>query len=101
MTEIKKEVKPQVQPRLLSDTILDAMGSGDDKCRVTRIKRGRDPFYHLTQDDEELKQAFAGVGPEDIPEEESDVDDLSVASLETVKKLKVRKLINCLPLMQT
>ena len=64
-------------------------------------KRGRDPFYDLTQDDEELKQAFAEVGPEDIPEEESDVDDLSVASLETVMKLKARKPVNCLPLMWT
>ena len=87
-TEIKKEVKPQVQPRLLSDTILDAMGPGDEECMVTRIKRGRDPFYDLTQDDEELKQAFAEVGPEDIPEEESDVDDLSVASLETVNEIE-------------
>ena len=87
-TEVKKEVKPQVQPRLLSDTILDAMGPGDEECMVTRIKRGRDPFYDLTQDDEELKQAFAEVGPEDIPEEESDVDDLSVASLETVNEIE-------------
>ena len=68
-TEIKQEVKSLVQPRLLSDTILDAMGPGDEECMVTRIKRGRDPFYDLTQDDEELKQAFAEVGPEDIPEE--------------------------------
>ena len=83
-TEVKKEVKSQVQPRLLSDTILDAMGPGDEECMVTRIKRGRDPFYDLTQDDEELKQAFVEVGPEDLPEEETDVDDLSVASLETV-----------------
>ena len=87
-TEVKKEVKPQVQPRLLSDTILDAMGPGDEECMVTRIKRGRDPFYDLTQDNEELKQAFAEVGPEDIPEEESDVDDLSVASLETVNEIE-------------
>ena len=87
-TEIKKEVKPQVQPRLLSDTILDAMGPGDEECMVTRIKRGRDPFYDLTQDDEELKQAFAEVGSEDIPEEELDVDDLSVASLETVNEIE-------------
>ena len=86
-TEVKKEVKPQVQPRLLSDTILDAMGPGDEECMVTRIKRGRDPFYDLTQDDEELKQAFAEVGQEDLPEEESDVDDLSVASLETVNEI--------------
>ena len=86
-TEVKKEVKPQVQPRLLSDMILDAMGPGDEDCMVTRIKRGRDPFYDLTQDDEELKQAFAEVGQEDIPEEESDVDDLSVASLETVNEI--------------
>ena len=88
MTEVKKEVKPQVQMRLLSDTILDAMGPGDEECMVTRIKRGRDPFYNLTQDDEELKQAFAEVGLEDIPEEESDVDDLSVASLETVNEIE-------------
>ena len=88
MTEVKKEVKPQVQMRLLSDTILDAMGPGDEECMVTQIKRGRDPFYDLTQDDEELKQAFAEVGPEDIPEEESDVDDLSVASLETVNEIE-------------
>ena len=67
-TEVKREVKPQVQPRLLSDTILDAMGSGDEDCMVTRIKRGRDPFYDLTQDDEELKQAFAEVEQEDTPE---------------------------------
>ena len=86
-TEVKKEVKPQVQPRLLSDTILDAMGPGDEECMVTQIKRGQDPFYDLTQDDEELKQAFAEVGPEDIPEEESDVDDLSVASLETINEI--------------
>ena len=86
-TEVKKEVKPQVQMRLLSDTILDAMGPGDEECMVTRIKRGCDPFYDLTQDDEELKQAFAEVGPEDIPEEELDVDDLSVASLETVNEI--------------
>ena len=39
-TEVKREVKPQVQPGLLSDTILDAMGPGDEKCMVTRIKRG-------------------------------------------------------------
>ena len=39
-TEVKKEVKPQVQLRLLSDTILDAMGPGDEECMVTRIKRG-------------------------------------------------------------
>ena len=87
-TEVKKEIKPQVQPRLLSDTMLDALGSGDDECMVMRIKRGRDPFYDLTQDDEELQQAFAEVGPEDIPEGESDVDDLSVASLETVDEIE-------------
>ena len=87
-TEVKKEVKPRVQLRLLSDTILDAMGPGDEECMVTQIKRGRNPFYDLTQDDEELKQAFAKVGPEDIPEEESDVDDLSVASLETVNEIE-------------
>ena len=87
-TEVKKEVKPQVQPRLLSDTILDTMGPGDEECTVTRIKRGRDPFYDLTQDDEELKQAFVEVGPEDIPEGESNVDDLSVASLETINEIE-------------
>ena len=86
-TEVKKEIKPQVQPRLLSDTMLDALGPGDDECMVMRIKRGRDPFYDLTQDDEELQQAFAEVGPEDIPERESDVDDLSVASLETINEI--------------
>ena len=86
-TEVKKEVKPQVQPRLLSDTILGAMGPGDEECMVTQIKRGRDPLYDLTQDDEELKQALAEVGPEDIPEEESDVDDFSVASLETINEI--------------
>ena len=86
-TEVKREVKPQVQPRLLSDMILDAMGPGDEECMVTRIKRGRDPFYDFTQDNEELKQAFAGVGPEDLPEEETDVDDLSVASLETINEI--------------
>ena len=64
------------------------MGPGDEECMVTRIKRGRDPFYDLTQDDEQLKQAFAKVGPKDIPEEESDVDDLSVASLETVNEIE-------------
>ena len=42
-------------------------------------KEGQDPFYDLTQDDEELKEAFAEVGEEDIPEEGSDVDNLSVA----------------------
>ena len=88
MTEVKREVKPQVQLGLLSDTILDAMGPGDEDCMVTRIKRGRDPFYDLTQDDEELKEAFAGVGEGDIPEEELDVDDLSVASLETIDEIK-------------
>ena len=87
-TEVKREVKPQVQPRLLLDTILDAMGPGDEDCMVTRIKRGRDPFYDLTQDDEELKEAFAKVSKKDIPEEESDVDDLSVASLETVNEIE-------------
>ena len=87
-TELKKEIKPQVQPRLLSDTMLDALGSGDDECMVMRIKRGRHPFYDLTQDDEELQQAFAEVEPEDIPEGESDVDDLSVASLETVNEIE-------------
>ena len=86
-TEVKREVKPQVQLRLLSDTILDAMGPGDEDCMVTRIKRGRDPFYDLTQDDEELKEAFTKVSEEDLPEEESDVDDLSVASLETINKI--------------
>ena len=86
-TEVKKEIKPQVQPRLLSDTMLDALGPGDDECMVMRIKRGRDPFYDLTQDDEELQQAFAEVGPEDIPEGESDVDDPSVASLETINEI--------------
>ena len=86
-TEVKKEVKPQVQPRLLSDMILDAMGPGDEECMVTRIKRGRDPFYDLTQDDEELKQAFAEVGQDNLPEEESDVDDLSVASLKTINEI--------------
>ena len=34
-TEVKREVKPQVQLRLLSDTILDAMGPGDKDCMVT------------------------------------------------------------------
>ena len=34
-TEVKREVKPQVQLRLLSDTILDAMGPGDEDCMVT------------------------------------------------------------------
>ena len=42
------------------------MGPSDEDCMVTRIKRGRDPFYDLTQDDEELKEAFAEVGEEDI-----------------------------------
>ena len=78
-TEVKWEVKPQVHLGLLSDTILDAMGLGDEDCMVTCIKRGRDPFYDLTQDDKDLKEAFAKVGEEDIPEEESDVDNLSVA----------------------
>ena len=87
MTEVKKEVKPQVQPRLLSDTILDAMGPGDEECIVTWIKRGQDPLDDLTQDDEELKQAFVEVGLGDIPEEESDVDDLSVVSLETINEI--------------
>ena len=44
-TEVKREVKPQVQLRLLSDTILNAMSPGDEDCMVTRIKRGRYPFY--------------------------------------------------------
>ena len=35
MTEVKREVKPQVQLRLLSDTILDAMSRGDEDCMVT------------------------------------------------------------------
>ena len=87
-TEVKREVKPQVQLRLLLDTMLNAMGPGDEDRMVTRIKRGRDPFYNLTQDDKELKEAFAKVGEEDIPGEELDVDDLSVASLETVDKIK-------------
>ena len=87
-TEVKKEIKPQVQPRLLSDTMLDALGPGNDECMVMRIKRGRDPLYDLTKDDEELQQAFAEVGSEDIPERESDDDDLSVASLETVNKIE-------------
>ena len=39
-TEVKREAKPQVQLRLLSDTILDAMSPGDEDCMVTRIKRG-------------------------------------------------------------
>ena len=87
-TEVKKEIKPQVQPRLLSDTMLDALGSGEEDCLVMRIKRGQDPFYDLTQDDEELQQAFAEVEPGDIPEGESNVDDLSVASLETVNEIE-------------
>ena len=87
-TEVKREVKPQVCLGLLSDTILDAMGPGDEDCMVTQIKRGRDPFYDLTQDDEELKEAFAGVGKGDIPEEELYVDDLSVASLETIDEIR-------------
>ena len=87
-TEVKWEVKPQVHLGLLSDTILNAMGPGDEDCMVTCIKRGRDPFYDLTQDNKDLKDAFAKVGEEDIPEEESDVDDLSVASLETVDEIK-------------
>ena len=86
-TEVKKEIKPQVQPRLLSDTMLDALGPGDDECMVMRIKRGRDPLCDLTQDDEELQQAFVEVGPEDLPQRESDIDDLSVASLETVNEI--------------
>ena len=64
------------------------MGLGDKDCMVTCIKTGRDPFYDRTQDDEDLKEAFATVGEEDIPEEESDVDDLLVASLETVDEIK-------------
>ena len=61
--EIKQEqdVKPMLPLRLglLSDTMLDAVGAyGDKDCRITRIKRGRDPFYDLTKDDEELKEAF-------------------------------------------
>ena len=87
MTEVKREVKPQVQLRLLSNTMLNAMGTGDEDCMVTRIKRGRDPFYDLTRDNEELKEAFTKVGEEDIPEEEFDVDDLSVVSLETVDEI--------------
>ena len=67
--------------------ILDAMGPGDEDCMVTRIKRGRDPCCDLTQDDEELKEAFTKVSEEDLPEGESDVDDLSVASLETVNEI--------------
>ena len=35
-----------------------------------------------------LKEAFSGVSEGDIPEEELDVDDLSVASLETVDEIK-------------
>ena len=84
----EQEVKPKLHLGLLSDTILNAMGQGDDDCMVTRIKRGRDPFYDLTKDDEELKEAFADVGEEDLPEEEVDIDDLSVASLETVDERK-------------
>ena len=34
-TEVKREVKPHVQLGLLSDTILDAMGPGDEDCMVT------------------------------------------------------------------
>ena len=85
---MKREVKPQVQLGLLSDTILNAMGPSDEDCMVTRIKRGRDPFYDLTQDDKELKETFAGVGKGDIPEEKLDVDNLSVASLETIDEIK-------------
>ena len=86
-TEVKREGKPQVQLRLLSDTILEPMGPGDEDCIVTRIKRGRDPFYDLTQDDEELKEGFAKVSEKDIPEEESDMDDLSVVSLEMIDEI--------------
>ena len=34
-TEVKREVKPQVQLRLLSDTILNAMGPSDKDCMIT------------------------------------------------------------------
>ena len=99
-TEVKREVKPQLQLGLLSDTILNAMGPGDEDCMVTRIKRGQDPFYNLTQDDEELKEAFAGVGEGDIPEEELDVDNLLVTSLETIVKIKNERQVGCLLPMQ-
>ena len=99
-TEVKREVKRQVQMRLLSDMILDAMSPGDEDCMVIRIKRGRDPFYDLTQDDEELKKAFAQVGQENIPEEESDVDDLSVVSLETIDKIGNEEASRLLTTMQ-
>ena len=34
-TEVMREVKPQVHLGLLSDTILNAMGLGDEDCMVT------------------------------------------------------------------
>ena len=100
-TEVKKEVKPQVQPRLLSDTILDAMGPGDEECMVTRIKRGRDPFYDLTQDDEELKQAFAEVGPKIYLRRNRMLMTFQWLAWKQLMRLEVRKLADCSLPMQS
>ena len=74
----------------LSDTMLQAMeGAGDKECKIIRIKQGRELFYDLTKDDDELREAFQNMGAEDIPdEEEENADDLSIASMETVDEIR-------------
>ena len=81
-----EDIKPprRMATQYLGDAMLRAMeNTGDEDCTVLRIKRGPDPFYDLTKDDEEL-DATMGLIPEDIISEyEVEEDDLSYVSVES------------------
>ena len=83
----------------LPDTMLKAMeGEGDESLQILRVFHGRDPLYDLTKDDDEMKEAF-GLNQEDLlptKHEEVDVDDLSVATVDTYDEIdskEVRELL--------
>ena len=81
-----KDVKPprRMATQYLGDTMLRAMkNTGDEDWTVLRIKRGRDPFYDLTKDDEELDAAMGLIPDDMISEQEVEEDDLSYVSVES------------------
>ena len=80
------DVKPprRMATQYLGDAMLRAMeNTGDEDCTVVRIKRGRDPFYDLTKDDEELDAAMGLIPDDIISEQEIEEDDLSYVWVES------------------
>ena len=83
-----EDVKPprQMATQFLGDSMLRAMeGTGDEDCTIVRIKRGRDPFYDLTKDDDKLHEAIGFLSENVLPDESEEEDDLSQVSIETNK----------------